>query len=136
MPGQTTLTYTIVASNAGPSRRSVGDGDRHLPAPALTCTYTSVAAGGATGNTAAGSGDLAETLSMPAGSSVTYTVSCTIDADATGTLSNTATIAGSVTDPDTGNNSATDDDTVLAPEADLSVTKTDGVTSAVPGQDT
>jgi hypothetical protein len=52
-------------------------------------------------------------------------------AAATGTLSNTATvtIAG---DPNAANNSATDTDTPT-PQADLSITKTDGVTTATPG---
>ncbi|MDX2428678.1 MAG: IPTL-CTERM sorting domain-containing protein [Xanthomonadales bacterium] len=127
------LTYTIVASNTGPSADpSVSLADI-FPAD-LTCAYTSVAAGGATGNTAVGAGNLAETLSMPAGSSVTFTASCTIDSDATGTLSNTATVSASVTDNNAGNDSATDADTVLTPEADLSVTKTDGVTQAIPGE--
>ncbi len=135
VPGQTTLTYTLVASNAGPSDDPSASVSDTFPSD-LTCTYTSVAAGGATGNTAAGAGDLADTLDMPAGSSVTYTASCTIDDAAAGTLSNTATITASVDDPDSGNNSATDDDTELMPSADLAITKSDGVTSAVPGQTT
>ena len=57
-----------------------------------------------------------------------------IRSDAAGDLSNTVTATASVTDPDTSNDSATDDDTALTPEADISVTKTDGVTTAVPGQ--
>src|SRR4029450_4333150 len=40
-----------------------------------------------------------------------------------------------VTDPDLGNNNPSDTAT-LTPQADLSVTKTDGVTSAVPGTST
>ncbi len=126
------LTYTIVAANAGPSTDPSVSLTDTFPAD-LTCTYTSVAAGGATGNTAAGAGDLSETLSMPASSNVTYTVSCDIASSATGTLSNTAVVAASVFDPNTANDSATDDDTVLSSEADLSITKTDGVTSATPG---
>jgi uncharacterized repeat protein (TIGR01451 family) len=65
---------------------------------------------------------------------VTYTVSAAISASATGSLSNTATVTapGGVTDPTPGNNSATDTDT-LSPQADLSITKTDGVTTATPG---
>ncbi|MEM6588943.1 MAG: autotransporter domain-containing protein [Pseudomonadota bacterium] len=108
-----TLNYTIVVSNAGPcTDPSVGVGDTF--SSDLTCTYTSVAAGGATGNTASGSGNLSETLSMPSGSSVTYTAACVVSATATGTLSNTAT--ASVNDPDTSNNSATDNDTsVIVP---------------------
>ena len=129
------VVYTIVAANAGPSADPAVGLTDVFPSPPLTCTYTSVAAGGASGNTAAGAGALAETLSMPAGSSVTYTVTCDIDSDATGTLSNTATVTASVTDTIPGNNSATDGDTVLVPVADLAVTKSDGVTSAVPGEE-
>jgi len=65
--------------------------------------------------------------------SVTYTITCTIDPSATGTLSNTVMISGSVTDNDRGKNSATDDDTVLTPEADLSIAKTDGQASVFTG---
>ena len=86
------------------------------------------------GNTASGAGDINDTLGLPNGSSVTYMATCAIDSGATGTLSNTATItAGSATDPTPANNTAIDNNTVLAPQADLSITKTDGVTSATPG---
>ncbi len=61
-------------------------------------------------------------------------MTATISAAATGTLANTATVAapGGVTDPVPGNNSATDTDTLVR-NADLSITKTDGVTTAAPG---
>jgi uncharacterized repeat protein (TIGR01451 family)/CSLREA domain-containing protein len=132
VPGES-VVYTIVAGNAGASDDPSVSVIDSFPA-VLSCTYTSVAAGGASGNTAAGAGNLDETLSMPAGSSVTYTVTCTIDSAATGTLSNTATITSSVADPIPGNNSATDSDTVLTPMADISVTKDDGLTTAIPGE--
>ncbi|MDG4555768.1 MAG: DUF11 domain-containing protein, partial [Candidatus Contendobacter sp.] len=123
-------TYTIVASNAGPD--GVPDATVADTFPAtLTCTWTCVGAGGGT-CTAAGSGNLNDTANLPAGGSATYTASCTINASATGTLSNTATITSSGNDPNLGNNSATDTDT-LTPQADLSITKTDGVATAVPG---
>jgi uncharacterized repeat protein (TIGR01451 family) len=72
---------------------------------------------------------------MPVGSTITYLVSGTVSASATGSLVNTATVTapGGVTDPTSGNNTATDTDT-LTPEADLQITKTDGVTTAVPGE--
>ena len=59
---------------------------------------------------------------------------CAVSPSATGSLSNTATVAttGSTTDPAPGNNSATDTDT-LTPTADISITKTDGVTFATAG---
>ncbi len=135
-PGES-ITYTIVVTN--------DTGDMYLGAPVndvlvedtfpagLTCTYTSAAAGGATGNTAAGSGDIADTLDMPAGSSVTYTADCTIDAGATGTISNTATADPPAPDETPGDNTATDD-TDLVPSADLAITKTDSPDPVTAGE--
>jgi uncharacterized repeat protein (TIGR01451 family) len=125
VPG-TSVTYTIVVTNNGPSDvtgATVGD---TFPAALTGVTYTSVAAGGATGNTAAGAGNIGDTVNMPSGSSITYTVNATVGASATGTLSNTASVTApaGVTDPTPGNNSATDTDTLTA-SADVSVTKSD-----------
>ena len=111
-----TVTYRIVAANNGPSADPAVRLTDTFP-PVLTCSYTSVAAGGASGNTAAGEGDLSETLSLPAGGEVVYTGTCTVDGAAGGTLSNTATVVGSLSDPDNGNDSATDGDTVINPVA-------------------
>ncbi|MCP4896580.1 MAG: DUF11 domain-containing protein [bacterium] len=122
-PGQG-ITYTIVVSNNGPADATSVSVTDAFPA-VLLCAWTSISAGGTTGN-GSGSGDIDETLGMPSGSSVTYEATCVIASGATGTLANTATISSAVSDPDNGNNSATDDDTVLAPEADLSITKDDG----------
>jgi uncharacterized repeat protein (TIGR01451 family) len=132
-PGGNT-TYTIVVNNAGPS--TVNDANvTDTFAADLSCTYTSVAAGSASGNTASGIGDIADTLVLPPGSSVTYTVPCDIDAEATGSLSNTASVSSVVTDPNPGNESATDT-TNLTASADLSITKTDGRTAVTPGSST
>ncbi len=126
------VTYTITASNAGPSSATGATVADTFPA-SLTCSWTCVGAGGGT-CTASGSGNINGSVNLPAGGSVTYTASCTISAAATGTLSNTATVTApaGVTDPTSGNNSATDSDT-LAGSADLAITKTDGVTTATPG---
>ena len=64
----------------------------------------------------------------------TFSARGTIDSAATGTLVNTASAAvpGGVTDPQGANNSATDTDT-LTPQADFSITKTDGQLAATPG---
>ena len=126
------VTYTITASNAGPSNASGSTVSDTFPA-SLTCTWTCAGAGGGT-CTASGSGNINDTVNLPSGGSVTYTASCTISAAATGTVANTATVAapGGVTDLTPGNNSATDTDT-LTPQADLAITKTDGVTTATPG---
>ena len=130
----TQTTYTIVAANAGPDPDPDVSLTDTFPA-ALNCSFTSVAAGGATGNTANGSGNLSESLSLPVGASVTYTVVCDIDSAATGTLINTANISSPGVDSDTGNNSATDE-TAVEQEADLSITKTDGVIEATAGEST
>ena len=129
VPG-TALIYTLVAANAGPSAATGVTVTDTFPA-LLTCSWTSVATGGATGNTAS-SGNLVDTLTLPATSAVTYTATCGIDPSATGTLSNTAMISSSVIDLVPGNNSATDADTVLVPQADLALTKT-GSTNVVAG---
>jgi uncharacterized repeat protein (TIGR01451 family) len=119
------VTYTITASNAGPSNASGATVADTFPA-SLTCTWTCVGAGGGT-CTASGSGNVNDTVNLPSSGSVTYTASCMISASATGTLSNTATVTApaGVTDPTPGNNSATDTDTLQAPAgAMVSGTKT------------
>ncbi|MGH9819591.1 MAG: FG-GAP-like repeat-containing protein, partial [Pyrinomonadaceae bacterium] len=131
VPGGST-TYTITASNAGPDAVTGANVADTFPA-ALTDTWTCVGAGGGT-CTAAGAGNINDTVNLPSGGSVTYTASAAISAAATGTLSNTATVTApaGTTDPTPGNNSATDVDTVT-PQADLAITKTDGVTTANAG---
>jgi uncharacterized repeat protein (TIGR01451 family) len=125
------VTYTITASNAGPDPVTGGTVADTFPA-ILTCTWTCVGAGGGT-CTAAGSGNLNDTVNLPAGASVTYTATCAVNSSATGTLSNTATVSGgAVGDSNPANNSATDTDT-LTPQANLGITKTDGVTTAIAG---
>lgn len=133
-PGGTTI-YTIVAANAGPSAATGASVTDAFPAACTSATYTSVAAGGATGNTAAGNGNINDAaLNLPVGASVTYTATCTINPTAPGTLTNTATIASATTDPTPGNNSATDTDT-LAALADLSISKTDTPDPVTAGND-
>ena len=106
------VTYTITASNAGPSSVTGATVADTFPA-ALTCTWTCVGAGGGT-CTAAGSGNINDTVNLPAGGSVTYTASCTISPSATGTLVNTATVQRLAASPipNPANNSATDTDTL------------------------
>jgi uncharacterized repeat protein (TIGR01451 family) len=127
------VTYVITAANAGPGVATGATVMDTFPA-GLTCTWTCVGAGGGT-CTAAGSGNINQSVNMPAGGSVIYTASCSIAASATGALSNTATVSApaGVTDPNLANNAATDTDT-LTRQADLAITKTDGVTEARPGR--
>jgi trimeric autotransporter adhesin len=135
VPG-TSTTYTIVASNAGPSAAPGSIVADTFPAACSSVNWTCVGAGGGS-CAASGSGNISDSANLPNGASATYTATCAISAAATGTLANTATVAptGGVSDPTPGNNSATDTDT-LTPQADLAITKTDGVASAVPGTNT
>jgi uncharacterized repeat protein (TIGR01451 family) len=133
VPGQS-VTYTIVASNAGPDPVVGASVSDTFPA-SLTCTWTCVGAGGGTCTAGPVAGNIADTVNLPVGGSATYTAVCSIAAGATGSLVNTATVSSAISDPDPANNSATDTDT-LTPQADLAITKTDGLTQATAGQAT
>ena len=122
------VIYTITASNAGPDPASATVTDT-FPAE-LTATWTCVGAAGGTCG-ASGSGNISDAVTLPVGGTATYTVTATLSPSATGTLTNTATIT-TVGDPNTANNSATDVDTILS-QADLAITKTDGVTTVTAG---
>ncbi|QQR73046.1 MAG: DUF11 domain-containing protein [Holophagales bacterium] len=126
------VTYTITVGNAGPIAEPAAAVADTFPVACTSVSYTSAAAGGATGNTAAGAGNIADTLNLPVGASVTYTATCNISGSASGSLSNTATVTGSLSDPNLSDNSATDIDG-LGAVADVSITKTDGSATEVPG---
>lgn len=119
LPGGS-LTYTIVATNAGPAAANSVAVIDNIP-DTLGCSYTSIGSGGATGNTVAGSGSLSEMLYMPPASYVTYTLSCTVSAAATGSIINSVSINAEVLDPLVENNLAADQTTVTS--LSLSLTK-------------
>ncbi len=108
------VTYTITASNAtGPSGVTGATVTDNFPAQLSAITWTCAGSGGAT-CVASGTGNLSESVDLPVGGSVIFTVTAT--ANGTGqTIVNTATVAvpGGMTDPNAGNNSATDNDTVI-----------------------
>ncbi|NCD72372.1 T9SS type B sorting domain-containing protein [Mucilaginibacter agri] len=136
--GQTTYTpgidntYIVVATNTGPSDAAGTTVTYTLPA-GIAGNWTATFTGGATGN-ASGTNNINETVSMPAGSSITYTVTALIPADQTGSFTTTASIAAgfAVTDATTGNNAAIDVD-LRNSQADLSITNTDGKAIYIPG---
>ncbi|MFC4820186.1 DUF6923 family protein [Dokdonella ginsengisoli] len=105
------ITYTIVASNAGPSI-AVGATVVDTIPPGITgATWTAVYSAGASGPPG-GTGSINATVTIPAGGTATFTLTGTVDANATGPLTNTATVASPADTPDPvpGNNSATDTD--------------------------
>jgi uncharacterized repeat protein (TIGR01451 family) len=130
-------TYTIVVSNTGPSDAGSVSVVDSLPAAlnwaGANAAWTCLTSGGAScGST--GTGSINDTVNLPAGSVVTYTLTATVDPSATGSLLNTAaiTVSGSVTDSTTNDDTATDTDTVEV-VADLAISKTDGALTAIPG---
>ncbi len=129
IPGGAT-TYTITVSNSGPNSVAGLIVNDTPPAGVTFGAWTCAPAGGAF--CGSGSGPISDTVSIPNGGSITYTVPATIASSAVGSITNTATLAvpGSVIN--NGNASASDTDT-LTPIADLAMTKTDGVATTVPG---
>jgi uncharacterized repeat protein (TIGR01451 family) len=106
-------TYTIVVSNSGPGDITGATVTDTKPAMATSMSWTVTGTtGGATVANSSGSGSISELVNMPAGSTITYSVTLVIPCGATGTLTNTATVAPptNVPDPNMANNSATDND--------------------------
>jgi len=138
--GQTTVfsgtpvTYTITVTNNGPNPVTGASVVDNFPAAITSVSWTCSASAGSSCGGASGSGNINRLVNLLSGGTVTFTAVANTNAAATGLLVNTATatVPGSMVDPTPGNNSATDTDTLVA-GADLSITKTDGRTTASPG---
>jgi len=107
-------TYTIVVTNAGPSDVSGAMIQDTFPTSFTGVTFTATQNGGAIGFTASGSGNINDTVNMPAAAKIVYKATGTIGTSASGSIADTATVtpSGNVTDPNTANNSASDTDTL------------------------
>jgi hypothetical protein len=132
-PGAT-VTYAIVVTNNGPNAVSGATLSDLFPAAFSGVTFTSVAAGGASGNTTSGSGSLNETLSLPSGASVTYTVTARLTPSFVGMVTNSATVTppAGLTDSNPATNTAAD--TLAVNPDSTTTTLTVSPTSTVFGQ--
>ena len=83
------VTYTLVATNNGPDAATATIADS-FAASLSAVSFTSSATGGASGNTASGTGNISNAVTMPSGSTITYTVVALVSPTATGSISNTA----------------------------------------------
>ena len=102
------ITYTVMVTNAGPSDADGATIADPLPSSLIGATYTATESGGASGFTTSGSGSIDDAaVNLPAGSTVTYTLSATVNPAATGTLSNTATVTPPAGVTDTNSPGAT-----------------------------
>ena len=128
VPG-TNNTYTITVTNNGPSTVSSFTMTDVIPAQLLNAVFGTPSSGTYNNITGVWSG-----LSLGTGNSVTITLGGTIAPAATGSITNTVSVAApnGVTDTKLSNNNASDIN-LLTPQADLVVTQTDGKTSVVPG---
>jgi uncharacterized repeat protein (TIGR01451 family) len=92
VPGGT-LTYTIVVSNpTGPSNVIGATVTDNFPLQVSSVTGSCAVAGGAVCGWS-GSGNINDTVTLPVGSSITYTVTVTINPGATGGLVNTLSVS-------------------------------------------
>ena len=132
----TIIRYTIVVGNSGPNTATLASVVDTFPSALLTVTWTCTGTVNAVCGAASGSGNINTTVNVPAAGAVTFVATATVAINAVGNVANTATVspAAGAVDPNLANNSATDTDTVV-PAADVSITKTDGLTTvAVNGQ--
>jgi uncharacterized repeat protein (TIGR01451 family) len=129
-----TKTYIITVTNAGPANvtgATVTDAlaaNPNIASAAWTCLGTN--GGTCTSN---GSGNISDSVDLPAGATVTYIVNVTVVGSPSGELVNTSTVTGplGITDPVPGNNSATDTDTLIvtdAPPDEVEIGPGNGVT--------
>jgi uncharacterized repeat protein (TIGR01451 family) len=114
-PGGTTV-YAIVIRNNGPNNIA-GIGVRDFAPAGMTITSWSCSSTvGSACNATSGTGNINTTVSLADQGVATFTVNATIDPAATGSITNTAqvTLPPVVTDPDPGNNSAQDTNTIAS----------------------
>ncbi|UCB43246.1 MAG: DUF11 domain-containing protein, partial [Dehalococcoidales bacterium] len=128
-PGDT-LTYTVAVGNGGPHDASGVVVEDTLPAG-----VTFVSAVGSQGTATHTAGIVAWDIGELAnGATATLTIVVTIDADTEGTITNTAVVSGDDTDPNPGNNTASED-TVVNTKADLAITKFDNPDPVIAGEE-
>lgn len=122
-----TVTYTIVVTNNGPSDALNSTFRDLLPSQLTNVTWTCTASAGSSCAAANGTGNIDMRINVLNGGSITYTITAVVDPNASGTITNTATVlrpndVNDPTDPDrtgAGNNSATDITTIVAPTTNV-----------------
>ena len=127
-------TYTMTASNAGPSNTATNDVSIVDTLPA-GLTYVSGSGTGWACNEASGTVTCDYAPSLVAGATTsTLTVTVHIAADQTGSVSNTATVESVLDDSNPPNDTSTDTTTIQV-QANLTATKTTATSPIVAGRD-
>lgn len=113
------VSYTITVSNAGPDGVVGAEVSDTISASLTGATWSCAPTGGAACTAGPVAGDISDTVDIPAGDSVIYTLDATVDLAATGTLSNTASVSipadVNAIDSNAANDSATDTTSIVIP---------------------
>jgi fimbrial isopeptide formation D2 family protein/uncharacterized repeat protein (TIGR01451 family) len=133
------ISYQIVVTNGGPNNASGFRVTDTVPAvisiTSVNCAPSGTASCGTNGSSGNNVSFTGISVNAGAGNRITITINGTVNAGATGNLVNTARIVipggAGFSDPNTSNNTATDTDTPVL--VDLSITKTDGSATYIPG---
>ena len=118
------LTYTVVASNAGPANVTGASVINNLPANIASTSWTAAYSNGASGP-ASGSGNISALVNLSTGGNAIFTINAVVRVNATGNLVNTATVTvpTGITDSNLANNTATDTNTLDNTDAGMVNTK-------------
>ena len=125
-----TLTYTLVITNAGPSRATNARVTDTLPS-AVTFNSATPTQGGPCSHS---SGVVTCNLgNVNSGARVTVTIKVTVDSSTVSPIGNTAQVSSLTVDPVSSNNSASASTTVST-QADVTIVKTDSSDPAIAGE--
>ncbi|MGK4566957.1 hypothetical protein [Flavobacterium sp. 3HN19-14] len=120
-----TVTFTVTVTNNGPENATLINFNNPVPAGITSMTWSA-------SNGISGSGAINATIPLLAvGATLVYTITVTIPANYTGTLSDVATVNAAIdsTQPTTATATVTPSNA-----SDISVTVSDGTTTYLPGQ--
>ena len=137
LPGSVVI-YTVTVTNFIGVTANAATVSDAKPANVSTWAWACASqTGNATGRNAAAdsASDFTDTVNLPVGGTIVYTVTANTLAGVTTDLVNTATVSvpTGFSDPNPNNNTSTDSDGATTQQADLSLTKDDGQTGYLAG---
>ncbi|HEX7150879.1 MAG TPA: IPTL-CTERM sorting domain-containing protein [Thermoanaerobaculia bacterium] len=128
------ITYNISTTNNGPDAASNVTVTDVLDAALLFQSITAPAGWNCTTPAVGTNGTVTCSIaSLPNGTTANFTLVTTVAPNATGAITNSATVGGGGTDPTPGNGSGSSGSVVIAGDSDLGVTKTTTATDVAQG---